>query len=172
MGPHTAVLAAAAALAIAVPPAEAAWQRHANPARGWSLSVPAGWQLRLAGRDFVDPSLCVELRSPGERRRGPVRFHASGVSPRGVEIRVVQLLTGRGPANDRRPFRLATMAPPGAVMWTDGGLYAFRERSRSIYVGVLVGARAAPALRRAAERIVNGLRIQPRPARCPESTPS
>ena len=81
----------------------------------------------------------------------------------------MQLLTGRGPANDRRPFRLATMAPPGAVMWTDGGLYSFRERSRSIYVGVLLGPDAGPARRRNVERIVNSLRIMPRPGRCPES---
>jgi hypothetical protein len=184
MGVRALLLAAVAGLAAAVgvPPAAAwrerppaaegqpaGWQRHESATRGWSLSTPRGWQLRLASRGLVDPSLCVELRSPGDHRRGPVRFHDSAVTPNDVEIRVVQLLTGRGPANDRRPFRLATMAPPGGVEWTEGGVYSFRERSRSIYVGILLGAHVSPARRRAVERIVNSLRIQPRPGRCPES---
>jgi hypothetical protein len=178
------LLAAVAGLAaaVAVPPA-AAWrerppvaelqaagrQRHESAARGWSLSTPPGWQLRRSSRSFADPSLCVELRSPGDHRRGPVRFHDSAVTPYDVEIRIVQLLTGRGPANERRRFRLATMAPPGGVEWTEGAIYSFRERSRSIDVGVLLGTQVSPARRRAVERIVNSLRIQPRPGRCPES---
>ena len=152
MRPLLFIVLAVATLLVVVPPA-CAWRQYTHKARGFSLEVPEGWQLRLPSRDFVDPSFCAELRSPADHRGGPVRFHRSAVARRGVEIRVVQLLTGRGPANARKPFRLRTMAPPGAVEWTRGGFYSFRERSRSIYVGVLIGADVGPRTRRTVERI-------------------
>lgn len=125
---------------------------------GVAFAAPRDWLVRTRGRGFVDPALCFELAS--SRPRGAAERARTSVSQRGVEIRVVELLDGP-PGPDTRPTRiaLAAFSPPGAVEWSRGHLFSFRQRNRWIYLGVVIGADASAALRASAERSVDSIRV-------------
>ena len=135
--------------------------------RGLAVRYPARWSLSEGSDVFGQPTLCFELST--ERRDWEPGFLESHVEAGGVEIRVAEAFGGRALRHPpRRRIRLDDLAPPGAVEWTKGGLYVFREHGRWIYVGVLVGPEASEETRRAAEDAVNSLRAA-RSGRCGEA---
>jgi penicillin-insensitive murein endopeptidase len=133
-------------------------------ARGVAVTFPEGWTLAVDGADFADPGLCFQLST--EPRSRLVDFRGSRVERGGVEIRVVERLSGR-PRPDSRPpaLRLADVTEPGRVAWTRGGRLGFSENGRSIHIGVLIGDETPAATLQEAERVLNSLRIA-RSGRC------
>jgi Penicillin-insensitive murein endopeptidase len=134
--------------------------------RGLAVRRPASWTLSPGSATFGQPALCFELSS--EPRRWEPRFLESHVEPGGVEIRIAEAFGGPPePDTPAEPFTLERLAPPGAVEWTKGGVYAFRKHGRSLYVGVLFGDQATPETRFAAEATVQSLLVS-RSGRCAE----
>ena len=139
----------------ATEPPPAAWSDRRQAV---SVRYPGSWTVRTRDDGFRDPALCFELSS--EPRSGVPRAAESAAAPGHVEIRVVEL-RGRPSGPDTRPgrLRLDELAPPGSAEWTDGGVFAFRERNRWLAVGVLLGADTPATVRETAETVANSLRV-------------
>jgi Penicillin-insensitive murein endopeptidase len=159
--------------AATAPAAPRTWRARG---RGVAVTFPEDWTLATDGADFADPGLCFQLST--EPRSPRVDFHGSRVEPDGVEIRVVELLSGRHGDNRPPTLRLADVTAPGGVEWTRGGLLTFDEDGRSIYVGVLIGPEASSETVQQVESVLNSLEVArsgrclvPRPTAWRESTP-
>lgn len=182
-------LAIAAVLAAAVPlagcgGADRAAPKPARPAatrltaHGLTVALPAGWR---AARTNLTPHL-VDPREQLSVATFPLRYRdtqcaqfpgsaLADLGPRDALVTVQEVGEGRAVLFPARPARLQDI--DGAVTLSEvhactpgGGRYAdrwlsFSDGGRNFYALVAIGPSATAATRRAAWRILNGLRVDP-----------
>jgi hypothetical protein len=133
-------------------------QVYRSQSAGISVRYPSSWTLTSTATGFYNPAFCFQLSS--RQRKGRARFRDSHPAAGEVEVRVVELFGGeRG--RDTRPkhIRVRSFEPPGAVEWTRGRIFAFRDHGRWIYMGVLFGKDVNPQARARTEAALNSLSV-------------
>jgi hypothetical protein len=154
---------------------------YADPDRGVSATVPAGWHARVGLTRLGFPREVVAVASFPLRRGGscgPDRAHADMPSD-GALILVLEYRPARGSvwrdgtrrsAFAPRPahLRLPRRAQQTFECFGTGHLLRFRDADRPFQVMVALGPRASDARRQAVERVLDGLRFSPLPAPPPD----
>ena len=138
---------------------------------GVTVALPVGWQAaRPADGSVVDPLTRVAVSSgPLRVRRVRCQIARYAPTPRGVSLVVVEWERSDGQRGARPPrftWRSLPLQPAPALECHDGaaGSVHFEDRGRVIGAYVLLGKDAPPALAAQARRVLETLRVQPRPA--------
>jgi len=178
--PRTIATGALLALALAGPLGACGWKGGGDPARGYAVDLPPGWQL---APESLTPHLTEprELLSAGtfplRFREGPCNHMPTGaLRAMGRADGFVTILErGRDPGSrwsefTPRPERFAGSAEPqrgDVVDCLDGTLDAveywmpFTDAQRHFYAMVVLGRDAPEHVRREAFAVLDGLRFDP-----------
>jgi hypothetical protein len=164
-----AALVVVAAFAVAIAPAPAAPEQR-DPERGVSFRLPAGWHAAAQLTALAFPRELVTIASFALHSGGscgPTRA-LRDLGPRDALVAVLEYSPPRGVRLPPRPRRLRVAARARGSLecfGVPGQVLAFRDAGRELQVVIVLGARAGAARRQEVERILDGLRFDPRPHR-------
>jgi hypothetical protein len=177
-----AVAIAAGAVAAASGAAGGPAADYADPARGVSAMVPAGWHAAGPLTALAFPREIVTVASFPLRRGGscgPDRA-LEDMPADGALVFVLEYRPARGPVwtggTHRASFppRPAHLGLPRTAPQSyecfgrPGYLLRFRDADRPLQIMVALGPKATPSRRRAVERVLDGLRFTPLPPPPPD----
>ncbi len=142
--------------------------RYDDPFRGVHAALPAGWHAAAQLTALTFPRELLTFASFPLRRGGscgPTRA-LRDLGPRDALVTVLELGSRDG-AHRRLPARPARLQLPRAAAGAlecfgkPGSVVLLQDGRRRVQVVAILGARATPARRRAVERILDGVRLDP-----------